>query len=920
MSSWFRFSFWRVAALLFSFTIFFYWKILFTNRYMFPWDAADVFYPYLSFVHEQLRHLRFPLWDPYALSGFPIIGYIEAQIFYPINWLFVLVSPFAPLSYKLVEAQIILHFFLAGLFMFFLARDFTNNTFASLVAGVLFMSSGAMVAHTQHLAQISAMAWYPPIFLFARRGLLKKHFASFVLAGALFGIQVLAGHWQHSVYLGFFLFLYFAYEACFGAERSRLWPRWILGLAVIAGIGAALAMVQIVPTQELGSLSVRSQLTYGDVTDGNERQVLWTLFLPNFLGGLNGAPRWYPVDVSMTYLFLTVPGCLLALLGIAEMVRRRNYFWLGMFLLLTELSFGANGYLGSLIYHTPLLNMFRNPARYFDPVNFGLCLMAAIGTESLFSRNLWRPIQRALPTALLLLLVIASGVGLLSRLDAKIPGWYHLLAVLALLAVLVTGWLRGKLNRPAAEWAVFLLLVIQLCQYNMNQPFNLSAENPRIYMSYDYAVGRKESLQFLRSDESGDYRVAAIAEYPWSGNGSNIWRIPGVYGWNPLMLPGYGEYIRSFTQTSAYALPYGGPDHRLESPLLDLLGVKYLLVTESVEQEQRLAESAKFDEVFNDNGWWKIHRNPEFLSRAWFYTHAYVLPDRAQALALMNSRWFQARKALLFAIQDLPPDAPGLAMRLATVALLPEQITAASGGALRPDPACAEQRSFWGDWNGTGAWIRFPAPNLPQPGRYSLLIEYAAAYSAPATVITNVTQGNVQSTADPVVLPRTTQWACSESRIAELGEFELSAAETQITLILQQDPPLNVYRLWLIRLPEEAASASSEMELPLTPDFSFHDFRVTENRYAFRAELAQDGFVLVNEIFYPGWEATVNGQPAEILRADHIFRALALPAGSHRIGMRFRPRHFWLGAAVSLLTLAGLLRYFIRHQRKKRAA
>src|SRR5262245_22324451 len=59
---------WRVPVFLGGLTLFFYWKVLFTNRAMFPWDAVSFFYPYLSFVHEELRHFRLPLWDPYVLS------------------------------------------------------------------------------------------------------------------------------------------------------------------------------------------------------------------------------------------------------------------------------------------------------------------------------------------------------------------------------------------------------------------------------------------------------------------------------------------------------------------------------------------------------------------------------------------------------------------------------------------------------------------------------------------------------------------------------------------------------------------------------------------------------------------------------------------------------------------------------------
>src|SRR5206468_3781050 len=121
LESW-RWLDWRIAAPLLALTIFFYWKILFTRQVMFPSDAGDFFYPYLAYVHEELRHFRLPLWLPYAFSGFPIIADPEGQIFYPPNWLMVLLHPFAPLPFRLVEIQIVVHYFLAGLFMFYLAR------------------------------------------------------------------------------------------------------------------------------------------------------------------------------------------------------------------------------------------------------------------------------------------------------------------------------------------------------------------------------------------------------------------------------------------------------------------------------------------------------------------------------------------------------------------------------------------------------------------------------------------------------------------------------------------------------------------------------------------------------------------------------------------------------------------------------
>jgi uncharacterized membrane protein YfhO len=49
------------------------------------------------------------------------------------------------------------------------------------------------------------------------------------------------------------------------------------------------------------------------------------------------------------------------------------------------------------------------------------------------------------------------------------------------------------------------------------------------------------------------------------------------------------------------------------------------------------------------------------------------------------------------------------------------------------------------------------------------------------------------------------------------------------------------------------------------------------------------GYVLVNEVAYPGWEARVDGEPARIARANALVMAVRVPAGAHRIEMAFRP-------------------------------
>jgi len=68
----------------------------------------------------------------------------------------------------------------------------------------------------------------------------------------------------------------------------------------------------------------------------------------------------------------------------------------------------------------------------------------------------------------------------------------------------------------------------------------------------------------------------------------------------------------------------------------------------------------------------------------------------------------------------------------------------------------------------------------------------------------------------------------------------------------------------------------------------------------------QPGFVVLTDQYYPGWTATVDGVPTPILRANYAFRAVHVPAGRTVVEFRYRPRSVWLGAVISLTTLAGI--------------
>jgi hypothetical protein len=68
-----------------------------------------------------------------------------------------------------------------------------------------------------------------------------------------------------------------------------------------------------------------------------------------------------------------------------------------------------------------------------------------------------------------------------------------------------------------------------------------------------------------------------------------------------------------------------------------------------------------------------------------------------------------------------------------------------------------------------------------------------------------------------------------------------------------------------------------------------------------------EGYLFLSDPFYPGWQARVDGEPAPILRADYAFRAVAVPAGSHRVTIEFRPGSWYAGLGISGATVLVLL-------------
>jgi len=86
----------------------------------------------------------------------------------------------------------------------------------------------------------------------------------------------------------------------------------------------------------------------------------------------------------------------------------------------------------------------------------------------------------------------------------------------------------------------------------------------------------------------------------------------------------------------------------------------------------------------------------------------------------------------------------------------------------------------------------------------------------------------------------------------------------------------------------------------------------TPHRIEMAVDAAAPCLLVLSEIYYPtGWQATIDGQPAEILKTNYVLRSVSVPEGRHEVVMTFQPSSFTAGHLVSriasTLVLAGLI-------------
>ena len=132
-----------------------------------------------------------------------------------------------------------------------------------------------------------------------------------------------------------------------------------------------------------------------------------------------------------------------------------------------------------------------------------------------------------------------------------------------------------------------------------------------------------------------------------------------------------------------------------------------------------------------------------------------------------------------------------------------------------------------------------------------------------------------------------------------LAYMESDDFDARRTVLLEDDPGQNMS---FNRNSEAAGKRIGDCEI----------LRYQPDEVLIRTTSKQDSFLVLNDIYYPGWKCYVDGIPQEILRCNYLFRAVSLEKGSHEVRFFFEPPLVKVGIAITsatlLLSLVALIR------------
>lgn len=617
-------------------------------------DFPSFNFPQNMFGAASLQKGDIPLWNPFVSNGQPYAADPNIGFFYPPK---LLISLFH-FDYFIMEYLIILHYFLAGIFNYALARDLNVGRVGSIIAGVAFMFSGFLIGQMEHINIVISAAWCPLVFLFFRRAVLGHQYKNAVLAGLFMAISIFGGHPQISFLIGVWCGIWLVVHLLHTHGKGIIAD--IRYAAVFFVVALAIAAVQILPAVELIITSQRGQIDIFQSGAHSLPPIGWVLlFSPRFLGQSpdQALPFWtgYYANLNELYGYVGLTTLFWAVIGSYVRPGKDKQFLLLVIFMGMILASGRFFPFYETIYSIPGMRFMRAPSRFLFWINLALPLLAGFGVDAyrkVFDKDakiLWREAATLLGIAVIAAIVLRVAAPNLAiwqvpetHPEAQLIKQGRLLD-LNMLLILTLGLFAVVLGfrfwpRKAMLFAGLALGLVCVDLFQAQSGRYIVLDDPRSgYQHPKITSYIQQEIGHLRIENT-----TAAGEGGWEWLGGLFHGIPMTSGlpWNPFNIVNHDEY-RSLV---------GG-----EGQFFDFMGAKFMITAEgeslSEPWRKRPDSSLKVD----------IYENINVMPRAFMVYRSIVEPDIQQSLALISNDAFDPAQTVLLATGDRLDGEPGTA-------------------------------------------------------------------------------------------------------------------------------------------------------------------------------------------------------------------------------------------------------------------
>lgn len=602
-------------------------------------DLVTSFYPFRAFAARSVRSGTLPLWNPYFQSGVPFQADSQSSLFYPPNFLYYVLP--LPVAWTVC---LFLRMFLAGLFTTLFVRSIGGTRTGAVFSGIIFASCGFITAwQGQPLGD--AAIWLPLICYAVHRLHSDRTKLSVALAGVAFAMPVLAGHPETAAHLTLAgAFMAAAYWVASTQPRTRHFNMaFPLSFALAGLLALGLASIQIVPTIEwVQQMNEAFKFDWPPLP--RHQGLAWVS--RDILRGPNSAGLWVPEAAA----YVGMITLLAASLAPFHKPRRHVIVLAAITFLGIGMAHGIEP-LHWLASHIPIIGGLKN-GRMILLSDFGMAALGGLGISVLQQEASLSKRQRLIAWCFLgaaFLLAFFSVYKLQAATQfgvefARRPSFSRSLLLLGLIPMAwkLHGGLRGRLF-PAVVCglAAFDLVTFSYGYMGFARPQEIFPPAP----AFDFLAKQGDPMRF---------RVAVAGGIPYSANANIMYQIPSADGYEVSpSLP--RMFTLDFSEGSWDSISFV-PEAVVKSTdrRIDMLNVKYFVLTPNAPVFPQFAATERFRQVFN-NGYVAIFENKSVLPRAFAVPASGIeVPGDTNAeLERLRSASFDPEQSVILA--ELPP-------------------------------------------------------------------------------------------------------------------------------------------------------------------------------------------------------------------------------------------------------------------------